>query len=169
MKFRTLATNVTRLKTQLSNKSETERIINYVHVEDMHSCYIFSMFYHLVMDDNNKSTSDYMYSNWVNYIIKRDDGGKVVIDNRLSKPFQNTWKYLQAVAKQHLSEDTINDDGLVDVRPEVELWGIDAEVLRWNELRKEYPLLTKLEISEMVLAENIPGELGREHRRKFMS
>ena len=113
LKFSTLATNVTRLKTQLSNKSESERIINYVHVDDMHSCYIFSMFYHLVMEDNTKSASDYVYSNWVDYIIKVDDG-KVVIDNRLSKPFQNTWKYLKGVANQHLTDSSC-DEGLVDV------------------------------------------------------
>ena len=40
------------------------------------------------------------------------------------------------------------DDGLVDVRPTVELWGLDAEVKRWRELRlSEYnAALSNLEI-----------------------
>ena len=40
------------------------------------------------------------------------------------------------------------DAGLVDVRPTVELWGLDAEVKRWRELRlSEYnAALSNLEI-----------------------
>ena len=59
------------------------------------------------------------------------------------------------------------DDGLVDVRPYVELWGIDSEIARWYELRKEYTHKSKLEISLMVLQEDIPGRIGKEHRSKF--
>lgn len=113
VKFSTLATNITRLKTQVSNNSELERIINYVHIDDFKSCYLFSIFYHLVMDDSSKSESDYVFSNWSNYIVKPDNG-KIVIDNRLARPFQNVWKYLQSVAKEHLQE-AVPDEGLEDV------------------------------------------------------
>ena len=53
------------------------------------------------------------------------------------------------------------DDGLVDVRPTVELWGLGAGVERWRELRLSEcnTALFNLEISEMVLAEDWPARL----------
>ena len=48
------------------------------------------------------------------------------------------------------------------------MWGIDVEVTRWYELHKMHPFKTKLEISEMVLEEDIPSRLGEAHRSKFM-
>ena len=53
------------------------------------------------------------------------------------------------------------DEGLVDVRPMVELWGLDAEIKRWQELRlmECNAAMSNLEISEMVLAEDWPARL----------
>ena len=57
------------------------------------------------------------------------------------------------------------DEGLVDVRPIVELWGLDSEVKRWHELRSahEHADLTDTDISEMVLAEDWPSKLRQTH------
>ena len=59
----------------------------------------------------------------------------------------------------------VTDNGLVDVRPTFELWGLDAEVKRWRELRLSEcnAELSNLEISEMVLAEDWPARLKETH------
>jgi hypothetical protein len=48
------------------------------------------------------------------------------------------------------------DDGLVDVLPKVELWGLDSEIECWHVLRNdEYNNnLSDMEISELVFAED---------------
>ena len=53
------------------------------------------------------------------------------------------------------------DEGLVNVRPTVELWGLDSEVNRWHELRadEQYVNLTDTDTLEMVLAEDWPSNL----------
>ena len=45
------------------------------------------------------------------------------------------------------------DDGLVDLRPNIVLWGSNAEVVRWHELRQmdDHKMKSDTEISEMVL------------------
>ena len=47
------------------------------------------------------------------------------------------------------------DDGLINVRPNVVLWGTDLEVRQWDQL-KDVPnnVMTDLEISVQVLREN---------------
>jgi hypothetical protein len=57
------------------------------------------------------------------------------------------------------------DDGLIDIRPEVELWAADPEIKRWYELRKleENEQLTDTDISEKVLEEDWPSKLRAEH------
>ena len=57
------------------------------------------------------------------------------------------------------------DERLVDVRPAVELWGLDLEVNHWHELRstKAHVDLTDTVISEMVLAEDWPSKLRQKH------
>ena len=47
-------------------------------------------------------------------------------------------------------------DGLVDVRPMVDLWGIDSEVERWHELRADASNvnLSDTKISDLVLDED---------------
>lgn len=56
------------------------------------------------------------------------------------------------------------DDGLVDVRPDVDLWGTEVEVSRWHELRglSEDEELSDAEISELVLNEDWPSKLREE-------
>ena len=63
------------------------------------------------------------------------------------------------------------DDGLVDVRPEVELWGIESEIVRWHELRNmdEHLELTNTDISEMVFEEDWPSKLQKLHLEKIQS
>ena len=48
------------------------------------------------------------------------------------------------------------DEGLVDARLMVDLWGSDSEVMRYHELRplSSNATLTNAEIAEMVLAED---------------
>ena len=62
------------------------------------------------------------------------------------------------------------DDGLCDVRPDVELWGMEAEVKRWTELRAlpENRELSNTEISEAVLDEDWPSKLRGELREKLV-
>ena len=57
------------------------------------------------------------------------------------------------------------DDGLVDVRPNVEMWGLDSEVERWAELRANdsFAHLTNTEISELVLEEDWPSKMKAKH------
>ena len=61
------------------------------------------------------------------------------------------------------------DDGLVDVRPMVELWGNDSEIQRYHELRSlpSNARLTNTEIAEMVLAEDWPSKLKIKHDLKL--
>ena len=61
------------------------------------------------------------------------------------------------------------DEGLVDIRPHVELWGCDSEVARWYELR-DNPAndeLSNLDISLVVLNEDWPTKLRKEHSAKL--
>ena len=57
------------------------------------------------------------------------------------------------------------DEGLVDVRPYVELWGMDIEIPRWHTLRQNpiYEHFSDTEISELLLAEDWPGKMKKEH------
>ena len=61
------------------------------------------------------------------------------------------------------------DDGLVDVRPMIELWGTEPEIRRWGVLRglDENKELSDTEISELVLGEDWPAQLRRDHRTKL--
>ncbi len=63
------------------------------------------------------------------------------------------------------------DDGLVDVRPEVDLWGLESEIARWHELRNKEcnKNLSKTEVSELVLAEDWPSKLRKKHMEKIES
>jgi len=56
------------------------------------------------------------------------------------------------------------DEGLVDIRPDVAIWGTDKEIARWKELRnlEENNDLTNTDISEIVLAEDWPSKLRKE-------
>ena len=67
--------------------------------------------------------------------------------------------------KAHIRWYDGEDDGLIDIRPFVEMWGTTSEINRWNEIR-EMPGnedLTREQISEMVLAEDWPTRLRKEH------
>ena len=57
------------------------------------------------------------------------------------------------------------DDGLVDVRPMVDMWGLDVEVERWAELRamESNKHLSDTDISELVLAEDWPSKMKAKH------
>jgi len=57
------------------------------------------------------------------------------------------------------------DDGLIDVRPMIELWGLESEIARWHELisMPSNAHLTRTEISELVLDEDWPSKLRKEH------
>ena len=54
------------------------------------------------------------------------------------------------------------DDGLVDVRPNIRLWGMQSEINRHAELTELHPGKSALEISEMVLAEDWPLKIRKE-------
>ena len=60
------------------------------------------------------------------------------------------------------------DEGLVGVRPMVDLWGSDSEVERYHELRLLFSnaTLTDTEIAEMVLAEDWASKLKLQHELK---
>ena len=60
------------------------------------------------------------------------------------------------------------DEGLVDVRPMVDLWRSDSEVKRYHELRSlsSNATLTNTEIAEMVLAEDWASKLKLQHELK---
>lgn len=62
-----------------------------------------------------------------------------------------------------------SDDGLVDVRPMIGLWGNTEEVARWRELRADESnkKLTDTEISELVLEEDWPRKQLKSHKRKI--
>ena len=57
----------------------------------------------------------------------------------------------------------------MDVRPEVELWGLDSEIMRWNEIRngESNSMLSDTEISEMVFAEDWPEEMRVRHLERI--
>ncbi len=57
------------------------------------------------------------------------------------------------------------DDGLIDVRPYVELWGNESEMKRWEELRSlsANEDLSDTEISELLLKEDLPSQLRTRH------
>ena len=63
------------------------------------------------------------------------------------------------------------DDGLVDVRPEVELWGLESEIERWHVLRNDEHNnnLSDTEISELVFAEDWLEKLKEVHVAKLNS
>ena len=62
----------------------------------------------------------------------------------------------------------MTDEGLVDVRPMVDLWGSNSEVKRYHELRSlsSNATLTDTEIAEMVLAEDWASKLRLQHELK---
>lgn len=61
------------------------------------------------------------------------------------------------------------DEGLVDIRAEVDMWGNETEVRRWFELRQlpSNQHLSNTDISELVLAEDWPTRLRKEHIARF--
>lgn len=61
------------------------------------------------------------------------------------------------------------DDGLVDIRPHVEFWGCDSEIACWHELRndEDNTMLSDLDISLLVLDEDWPKKLRKEHRAEL--
>ena len=63
------------------------------------------------------------------------------------------------------------DDGLVDVRPTVDLWGMDSEVERWAQLRADASNknLSDTDISELVLAEDWPSKMKAKHDANIAS
>ena len=63
------------------------------------------------------------------------------------------------------------DDGLVDVRPEVELWALESELERWHVLRGEEcnNSLSDTEILELVLTEDWLAKLEEAHVAKLNS
>ena len=54
------------------------------------------------------------------------------------------------------------DKGLINICPNVELWGTVAEIELHADLSKQYPSKTPTEISEMVLERDIPTKLKAE-------
>jgi hypothetical protein len=54
------------------------------------------------------------------------------------------------------------EDGLFDARENPELWATVSEMKRWGELRVQHPGKTPVEISELVLKEDIPERLRHE-------
>ena len=61
------------------------------------------------------------------------------------------------------------DDGLVDVRPQVALWGLEPEIERWHELRAREcnKTLMDTEVSEIVFEEDWPAKLQKLHIEKL--
>jgi hypothetical protein len=59
------------------------------------------------------------------------------------------------------------DDGLVDVRPHVHLWGTKKEIERFSALARMHPNKTKSDLAEMVLSENWPEKEAGEHKAFF--
>ena len=61
------------------------------------------------------------------------------------------------------------DDGLVDVPPQVALWGLEPEIERWDELRAREcnKTLTDTEVSELVFEEDWPAKLQKLHTEKL--
>lgn len=57
------------------------------------------------------------------------------------------------------------DDGLVDVRPFVDMWGIESEIELWHKLRNlpENEQLSDTDISELVLTKDLPTTLRKKH------
>ena len=76
----------------------------------------------------------------------------------------NTGEPKERPCKAEIRYYSGTDDGLVDVRPLVALWGNQSEVARWNELRgmEEHKELSSTEISELVLAEDWPAQAKAE-------
>ena len=64
------------------------------------------------------------------------------------------------------------DGGLVDVRLEVvDLWGLDSEIMRWNEIRKDKinSMLLDIEVLEMVFTEDWPAKACVRHLERIGS
>ena len=63
------------------------------------------------------------------------------------------------------------DDGLVDVRPMVELWGLDVEIERFAELRAldSNKHLSDTDISELILEEDWPAQMKAKHKANIDS
>jgi hypothetical protein len=61
------------------------------------------------------------------------------------------------------------DRGLIDVREHVHLWGCPKEIARFNELLKDDTMIGKsrTELAEIVLAEDWPSKLLKEHQSSF--
>jgi hypothetical protein len=61
------------------------------------------------------------------------------------------------------------DDGLVDIRSEIDLWGTKTEIAKWHALRNDpgNEPLSNLDISKLVLADDIPKELRTKHEMRL--
>ena len=57
------------------------------------------------------------------------------------------------------------DAGLINVRPKVEMWGLDVEIERWADLRAldSNVHLSDTDISELVLEEDWPSKMKAKH------
>ena len=58
-------------------------------------------------------------------------------------------------------------DGLVDIRPYVDLWGCNEEKLLWHNLREKEAY--DIETSELVYEQDIPSKLRKIHLENIKS
>ncbi len=114
--YQTPIIEILRLKLAVLNGGKTDKLHHFVHVEDFKRCYIFSMFYHIVLDDSviGNENGD-MFPSWVGYVKKRNMSNSSRkrkapsqrIDSEVSKKFSAFWKRIYDIGKKYV--DTIED------------------------------------------------------------
>jgi len=102
--FQTVQVDVNRLKTQHVRPGE-DKIVHFVHVDDFSKCYIFIMFYHLVLDADRVEQTNHIFPSWYGAVTSADNSTH---ESKVAAQFKEFWSKIANIAKSYV-------DGISDV------------------------------------------------------
>ena len=103
-KFKTLNVKLKRIKTQ-SHKPNADEIIHFCHKDDISKCFIFSLFYNLVMTED--PTNEYLFPKWETHINLTKNG----TDSHVSKEFNRIWAIMYKKSLAYASDISNKNPG----------------------------------------------------------
>ena len=96
-KYRTLQVDVLRIKTAAIKPGEDE-VLHFVHMDDISKCYVFIMFYYLVMNDEDAPDKNKMFPSW--YHLTKNNEQET--DSKVAHAFSQHWKCLSNIASNYV-------------------------------------------------------------------
>ena len=103
--FDTMQMAVNRLKTAAVNPGE-DLITHLVHAEDFMKCYMFMMFYHLVMAKSTEEQGEHMFPSWFKSVMNSKTGD---IESSVSSQFKEHWAKIMVIGKNYVTDQEANE------------------------------------------------------------